>query len=183
MNAITTVEDMETFAETASGRFLAWTLCDPLHAGVGRVDEGLAEEGERSFCGSSWRGEIYMIDLGPCKTSTAAQWEKSIKYVAGGRLVVYTDGSRDGGDRVSRGWYADGNGAGSVAFGNVTTVWDGEGAGIWLTLRLAPDVDILVLTDSKVSLLAIRKSASSEKGRTRDQVEVVNEVGRCNQLG
>ena len=117
------------------------------------------------------------------QTSTAAQWEKSIKYVGGGRLVVYTDRSRDGGDRVSRGWYADGNGAGGVAFGNVAMVWDGQGASIWLTLRLAPDVDILVLTDSKVSLLAIRKSASSEKGRTRDQVEVVDKVGRCNQLG
>lgn len=147
------------------------------------MDEGLAAEGERSFSSSSWRGEVYMIDLGPCKTSTAAQWEKSIKYVGGGRLVVYTDRSRDGGNRVSRGWYADGNGAGGVAFGNVAMVWDGQGASIWLTLRLAPDVDILVLTDSKVSLLAIRKSASSEKGRTRDQVEVVDKVGRCNQLG
>ena len=44
-------------------------------------------------------------------------------------------------------------------------------------------MDILVLTDSRASLLAIRKSACSGKGRARDLVEVVNEVGRHSQVG
>ena len=41
-NAIATVEDVETFARAASGRFLARTLCDPLRAGIGVVGEGIA---------------------------------------------------------------------------------------------------------------------------------------------
>lgn len=44
-------------------------------------------------------------------------------------------------------------------------------------------MDILVLTDLKVSLLAIKRSVNSGKGRSRDLVEVVNEVGRPNKLG
>ena len=48
---------------------------------------------------------------------------------------------------------------------------------------MAPDIHILVITDSKVSLLAIRRYASGGKGRTRDLVEVVDEVGRRSRLG
>ena len=48
---------------------------------------------------------------------------------------------------------------------------------------MAPDVGTLVLTDLIASLLAIRRSASSGRGRTRELVEVVDEVGRSSQLG
>ena len=48
---------------------------------------------------------------------------------------------------------------------------------------MAPDIHILVITDSKVSLLAIRRYASGGKGCTRDLVEVVDEVGRRSRLG
>lgn len=44
-------------------------------------------------------------------------------------------------------------------------------------------MDILVLTDSRVSLMAIMRSASSGRGCTRDLVEVADEVGRRSQLG
>lgn len=44
-------------------------------------------------------------------------------------------------------------------------------------------MDILVPTDSKASLLAIKKSAGSGKGRTKDLVEVMNKVGRRSHVG
>ena len=92
--------------------------------------------------------------------------------------MVYTDGSRDSDGRVRGGWYAPGNGAGSVAVGNIATVWDGEVAGICQALRMAPDVDVLVLSDSTAALRAIKRAADRGRGRSRDLVEVADEVGR-----
>ena len=48
------VEDMETFARAMTGRFLARTLCDPLRAGVGVVDEGNDERDRLSLGGDCW---------------------------------------------------------------------------------------------------------------------------------
>ena len=74
-NAIAAVEDVETFAKAASGRFLARTLCDPLRAGIGQGDEDLAERGTLSLGGCCWCGEVHVVNLGLCKTSTAmALW-------------------------------------------------------------------------------------------------------------
>ena len=95
-NAIAAVEDVETFAKAATERFHARTLCDPPRAGVGVVDEGIARKGWLSLGGDCWRGDVDVIDLGPCKSSTSEVWERAIKGAGEGRLVVYTDGSRDG---------------------------------------------------------------------------------------
>ena len=92
--------------------------------------------------------------------------------------MVYTDGSRDSDGRVGGGWHALGNGAGSVEVSNIATVWDGEVAGIRQALRMAPDVDVLVLSDSTAALLAIKRAADRGRGHTRDLVEVVDEIGR-----
>ena len=97
--------------------------------------------------------------------------------------MVYIDGSRDDEGRVSGGWFADGNGAGSVAVGNVATIWDAEVAVIHQALRMAPDVDILVLKDSKASFLASKMSPNGGRGCIRDLAEVVDEVGRRTQVG
>ena len=181
--AIAAVEDVETFARAATGRFLARTLCDPLRAGIGMVDEGITGKGQLSFGGECWRGQVDVVDLGPCKSSTSEVWERAIKEAGEGRLVVYTDGSRDGGGQVGGGWYAPENGAGSVAVGSIATVWDGEVAGIRQALRMAPEVDMLVLSDSMAALQAIVRAARSGRGRTRDLVKVVDEVGRRRLLG
>ena len=53
-NAIAAVEDVETFAKAATGRFLAHTLCDPPRAGIGVVDEGITGKGQLSFGGVCW---------------------------------------------------------------------------------------------------------------------------------
>ena len=147
------------------------------------MDEDLAAVGTLSLGERCWRGEVHVVDLGQCKTSTSIAWEEAISNAAGGKLVVYTDGSRDEDGRVGGGWYANGNRAGSVAVGDVATVWDGKIAGIRQALRLAPDVDMLVLTDSRAALMDIEKSANIGRGRTRDLVEVLDEVGRRSLLG
>ena len=92
--------------------------------------------------------------------------------------MVYTDGSRDSDGRVGGGWHAPGNGAGSVAVGSIATVWDEEVAGIRQALRMAPVVDMLVLSDSTAALRAIKQAADKGRARSRDLVEVVNEIGR-----
>ena len=97
--------------------------------------------------------------------------------------MVYTDGSRDNDGRVGGGWHAAENGAGSVAVGSIATVKDGEVAGICQALRMAPEVDMLVLSDSTAALPAIVRAARSGRGRTRDLVEVVDEEGRRGWLG
>ena len=172
VNAIAAVEDVETFAKAATGRFLARTLCYPPRAGVGMVDEGIAGKGRLSLKGDCWRGHVDVVDLGPCKSSTSEVWERVIKEAGEGRLVVYTDGSRDGDGRVRGGWHALGNGAGSIAVGSIATVWDGEVAGIRQALRMAQEVDMLVLSDSTAALQAIKRAAHDGRGRTSDLVEV-----------
>ena len=124
-----------------------------------------------------------MVDVGPCRTSTPAVDEVAIEKTASGDMVVYTDGSRDQEGRVGGRWYADGNGAGSVAVGLVATVWDWEVAGIRQALRLSLEVGILVLSDSKAALLSIKRAARYGHGRIRDLVEVVDEVGRRTGMG
>ena len=178
-NAIAAVEDVETFAKAATGRFLARTLCDPPRGGIGVVDEGITEKGRLCFGGACWRGSVDDLDLGPSKSSTCAVWERAIREADKQWLVVYTDGSRDRDGRVGGGWHAPGNASGSVAVGSIATLCDGEVAGIRQPLRMAPDVDMLVLSDSTAALRAIKRAADRGRGRSRDLVEVVAEVGRC----
>ena len=58
-NAIAAVEDLETFARAAAGRFLARTLCDPPRAGVGVVDEVIAGKG-RLLLGVTAGADMWM---------------------------------------------------------------------------------------------------------------------------
>ena len=99
-NAIAAVEDVETFVRAANGRFLAGTLCEPSRAGIGVVDEGIAGKGQLSCGGDCWRGHVEVVDLEPCKASTPVVWERAIREAGAGRLIVYTDGSRDDGGQV-----------------------------------------------------------------------------------
>ena len=72
---------------------------------------------------------------------------EAINKAEGRSLVVYTDGSMYEAAQVGGGWFAGNAGGGSVVVGMVATVWDGEVAGIQQVLLMAPDVDLLVLTD------------------------------------
>ena len=169
-NAIAAVEDVETFARAAGGRFFACTLCDPPRAGIGMVDQRIAAQGHLSLGGDCWLGCVDVIDLGPCKSSSPVVWQWAIREAGEERIVVYTDGSRDGDGQVGGGWHAPGNGAGSVAVGNIATVWDGEVAGIRQALKMAPEVDIWVLSDLTAALQAIKHAARDGRGRSRNLV-------------
>ena len=59
------VEDVETFARVAAGRFLARTLCDPVRGGVAVADDPvLAGKGALSLGGACWRGPVEIVNLG-----------------------------------------------------------------------------------------------------------------------
>ena len=175
-NAIGAIDDVETFARAASGRFLVRTLSDPQRAGIGVVDQRIAGQGNPSPRGDCWRGCVDVLEPGPCKWSSSAEWERAIRQAGAERLVVYTDGSRDGDGRVGGGWHAPGNGAGSVAIGSIATVWDGEVAGIHQALRVAPEANILVLSDSTAALQAIKNAARDGRGRCKDSGSLVDQI-------
>ena len=62
---IAAVEDVETFAEAAQGRFLARAISDPGRAGVPDPPRGI--DGELSLGGPCWRGSIEVVNLGCVK--------------------------------------------------------------------------------------------------------------------
>ena len=95
MNAIAAVERVETFVKVAAGRVLVRTLYDLMRAVIEQVDEVLDVKGELSLEGDCWHGDVGMVDMGACQTSTLGVWEEAIREAASGELVIDTDGSRD----------------------------------------------------------------------------------------
>lgn len=96
---------------------------------------------------------IPTVDLGLSGISKAAQWVKRIEEVKGEDTVVYTDGSMSEDGKVGGGWCSEGGSCkGSVGLGRMTTVWDGEVAGLKKALERAPSHwKILLLTDSQAA--------------------------------
>ena len=103
VNAIAAVEDLETFAKAATGRFLARTLCDPPRAGIGVVDEGIPAKGRLSFGGVCWPGSVDVVDLSPPNPPP-------LRY-----------GNWRSGKLVNRGWWA------ILTAGETVMVESGEG--------------------------------------------------------
>ena len=65
VSRVAAVEDVETFARAAAGRFLARTMYDPVRAGVAAADDPvLAGQGALSLCGPCWREDVEVVDLG-----------------------------------------------------------------------------------------------------------------------
>ena len=175
---IAAVEGVETFARAAAGRFLARTMCDPARAGVaGNRDVVMAGAGELSVGGRCWKGKVAGVDLGVGVGATSRDWEGAIESVRNGCVVAFTDGSRDDAGRVAGGWCDSRGGEGCELVGTVATVWDGEIAGMRLALESLPVTPLLVLSDSKAALAAVRNAASAGMARTADLRRVVNLVG------
>ena len=172
------VEGVETFACAAAGRFLARTMCDPIRAGVAEVvDTVMAGAGELSLGGRCWRGAVELVDLGVGAGGSSRDWEGAIAGVSGGCIVPFTDGSRDVAGRVAGGWCDSRGGEGCELVGSVATVWDGEVAGMRLALESLPKVPLLVLSDWRAALAAVRSAASAGVARTADLRRVVDQVG------
>ena len=65
VQGVAAVENFETFARAAAGRFLARTRCDPFRAAVAAAEDPvLAGVGTLSLGGTCWRGEVVVADLG-----------------------------------------------------------------------------------------------------------------------
>ena len=166
---IAAVEGVETFARAAAGRFLARTMCDPCRAGVAENgDAVMAGAGELSLGGSCWRGKVEVVDLGVGVGGTSLDWERAIESVGGGCVVAFTDGSRDEFGRVAGGWCDSRGGEGCELVGSVATVWDGEIGGMRLALESLPVTSLLILSDSKAALAAVRNAALAGMARTAD---------------
>ena len=104
VRGITAVEDVETFARAAAGRFLARTICDPVRSGVvGAGDLVLEGKGELSLGGACWRGVVEVVDLGLGGEASAGEWEAAIERVRGDDGLLFTDCSRDESGRVGGG--------------------------------------------------------------------------------
>ena len=70
-----------------------------------------------------------------------------------------------------------------MAVGTVRVVWDGEVAGVRAVLRMLPDEDALVLSDSTAALASISAAGQAGKARSRDLREVLDMVGERNARG
>ena len=172
------VEGVEKFVRAAVGRFLARTMCDPIRAGVAEiVDTVMAGAGELSLVGRCWRGAVELVDLGVGAGGSSRDWEEAIARVSGGCIVAFTDGSRDIASRVADGWCDSWGGEGCELVGSVATVWDGEVARMRLALESLHMIPLLVLSDSRAALAAVRSAALAGVARTADLRKVVDLVG------
>ena len=118
-----------------------------------------------------------VVDLGVGVGGTSLDWERAIESVGGGCVVAFTDGSRDEFGRVAGGWCDSRGGEGCELVGSVATVWDGEIGGMRLALESLPVTPLLVLSDSKAALAAVRNAALAGMARTADLRKVVDLVG------
>ena len=184
MRKVAVVEGVETFARAAVGRFLARTMYDPSRAGVAvSRDAVMAGAGDLLLGGACWRGEVATVDLVVGTGGEARDWGGVISRVAGGCVVAFFDGSRDESGQVARGWCDTRGGEGYELVGSVATVWDGEIAGMRLVLEALPVAPLLVLSDSKATLAAVKNAASMGKARTADLWAVVDMVGTWAEAG
>ena len=85
--------------------------------------------------------------------------------------------------RIGGRWFSEGLGSGAVAGGTVGVVWDGEVAGVSAALRMLPDEDALVLSDSTAALASISAAGQAGKAQSRDLHEVLDMVGDRNARG
>ena len=117
------MEDVETFARAAAGRFLTRTMCDPVRARVAMAGDPVLEgKGALSLGGSCWRGDVVVVDLGLDGGASVGEWEAAIEGARGSDSLLFTDGSHDESGRVGGGWWGSRGGSGSVAVGTVATV-------------------------------------------------------------
>ena len=124
---VAAVEDVETFARAAAGRFLARTMCDLVRARVAAEDDPLLGGlGSLALRGACWRGVIEVVNLGFGGEASVEEWKAAIGRTRGDSDLLFTDGSRDKLGRVGGGWWSFRRGSGSVAVGTVATIGDGD---------------------------------------------------------
>ena len=113
--------------------------------------------------------------------ATVADWEEEIKTGAEGRKIVYSDGSKAEGveGMVEGGWYESEEARGGMAVGGKATVWDVEIAGMELALKAMGGNPVLILSDSRVAIMAVKKAGKVGMGRTKGLTSVVSMIKDC----
>ena len=120
-NRIAVVEQPSTAMDAAQARLMIKLMRDPaalgdlgLRAGeedssILRVIEdkarALAPNGRISWGGPCEVGEIAIINLPTTRDSTKERWELGINEVGEGKVVIFSDGSKQENGRVGAGWY------------------------------------------------------------------------------
>ena len=130
----------------------------------------LEEDEELSWGGLCPRVEVEEIELEIEKADGKEWWEYRLKDqdLIQGRNLVYSDGSKLEDGKVGGGWYGEEE-TGSAQVGNTATVWDGEIAGmLGAAETFKPGAQIVLLTDSKAAINAVKKVGSTGKARTAD---------------
>ena len=183
VRGVAAVQDVETFA-MAAGWFLTQTMCDPVRAGVAAADDPLlVGKGALSLVGSCWHGIVEVVDLGLGGDASVGEWEVAIEWARGGGALLFTNGSRDDSGRVGGGCWGARGGCGSVAVGSMATVWDGEIAGIPLSLNSVAVASVLVLSDSQAAIASVWNAAACGSGRSADLRVVVDKIGKWASAG
>ena len=178
------VESVEMFARTFGVRFLSQSICYPSRAGVAEdFDSATEGMGDLSLGGPCWRGEVVVLEVGVGSRGTKEECEEVIFKVSDGCTVAFTDGSRDDEGRVAGGWCSSHGGEGCELVESVSTVWDGEVAGMRLTLESLKLAPLLVLSDSRAAIAAVKNAAECGHARTADLREVVNLAGEWASAG
>ena len=97
---------------------------------------------------------------------------------------MYSDESKAEGvvGMVGGGWYESEETRGGVAVGEKATVWDGETEGMELALKVVGGNSRLILSDSRATIMTLKKASILGMGRTRGLKAVVYmiEEGREN---
>ena len=93
------------------------------------------------------------------------------------------DGSRDEFGRVGGGWWGSRRSCRSMAVGSMATIWDGEIAGIHLSLESVAIASVLVLSDSQVVIPSVRNAAACGSARMADLWPMVDMIGGCTSAG
>ena len=181
---VAVVESVEMFGRALVGRFLARLMYDPSRAGVAvDFDSAVEGMGDLSLGGPYWRGEVVAIEVEVGSGGMKEELEEVILKVSGGCTVAFTYGSKDKEVKVAGGWCSSRVGEGCELVGPVPTVWDGEGAGMRLVLESLTVVPLLVLSDSRAVIAAVKNTADCGHARTVDLREVVNLGGEWASAG
>ena len=144
------------------------------------VDGLLAQAEVMSKEQIEWGGDIERFEMqetnlqcGPNTPTTI--WEKAISLTK--RTPIYTDGSRSEEGVVGSGYHWQ-QGPLGMRGGAMARVWDGEITGMNIGLRAAGNKEdkVIILSDSKAAIQAVIKVGRRGKARTRDLVQMGNEI-------
>jgi len=142
----------------------------------------LMEEGnERLQCvGRVVPVKVEEVTLQAKSDSPKETWQLAINEAREDATVVFTDGSKGEDGRVGAGWYQEVREVkGMLGLGKAATVWDGEVAGMKKALeKVGRDRKILILSDSQVAIVAVKKAGETAKARTKDLQKIIQQIGR-----